>query len=193
MRAVTLLLCTLLGACQGTNQGRVAPGQAGHGGVPEQAPPAVESAPRQPHAPPADTTPPIRTDRTLYVLRRDSASSMLFRAQARITYTNRHSSPVYLSGCPDGRPNIEVATVGPPMRHADLHSFCAQTARTRRIPVGSGETRTWPIDLQTIDRGLPERGPFRVLVAVYTLPEEGAGTLLRDEGRSNPFWVRLED
>lgn len=193
MQTIALLLCVIVSACQSTTPGRATPRQAGRGDAPEQVSPIVESAPQRPHAPPADTTPPIRTDRALYMLRRDSAYSALFRAQARITYTNRHSSPVYLDGCPHARPNIEVGTVGPPMRPADLHPFCAQTARTPRIPVGPGETRMWPITFETIDRSLPERGPFRVLVMVYTRPEPGADMLPRHEGWSNPFWIRLED
>jgi hypothetical protein len=194
MRIVTLLLCVVAGACQGATPGRVAPEPASHGRVPEQATPPRDSASQRAHAPPADTTPPIRTDRTLYVLRRDSASGELVRASARITYTNRRSSPVYLDGCPNGRPNLAVGTVGPPMRYADLHPLCAQTARTPYISVRPGETRSWPITLRTIDRSMAGKGPFRVLISVYTRPAPGlAGPLPIHEGWSNLFWVRVED
>ena len=194
MRITTLLLCVMVGACQGATQGRVAPEPTGRGGVPDQATHPPDSASHRAHAPPADTTPPIRTDRTLYVLRRDSASAVLVRAPARITYTNRRSSPVYLDGCPHGVPKFEVLTMGPPMRHADLHPLCAQTGRTPRIPVAPGETRTWPITLRTIDRSLAEKGPFRVAVLVFTGPVSSmVDPLPLREGWSNLFRVRVED
>ena len=193
MSVATLLLCVMVGACSGATHARVAPEQTSQGRMPVPASPPRGSASGRAHAPPSDTTPPIRTDRTGYVLRKDSASGVVFRAPARVTYTNRRSIAVYLDGCSHGAPNMQVGAVGPPMRDAGLLPLCGQTAKTPYIRVGPGQTRTYAVTLQTNDRSLPEEGPFRVLITVYTRPQPTpADRLPRSEGWSNPFWIRLE-
>lgn len=191
MRLLIVLMTALQCACHGGARRELERGATTPGNRAEQPTRAVSNSPRQAAAPSPDTLPPILTDRTLYVMRRDTGS-VVYRAEARVTYTNRRSTPVYVEACRRNQPNFQVGNVGPRMRDVALLPGCPLLGGIPRIRIGPGESRTDLLTLSTPHRTLLAEGPFRFVVGVYA-DARGTTKLPRMNGWSNPFSVRLED
>lgn len=135
---------------------------------------------------------PIATDRPVYTLRRHGVYDR-YESQARVTYTNRGTRPVYVEVCwGKDAPDYEVFSVGPELRRAQLTVECAGRAGVPRLEVPPGGTRSDSVYLVATAAQRPPEGVYRFVVPIYDRQGEGAvGELLPLERRQfNEFRVQ---